>query len=294
MTLHVSHSTHTVDVPGARLHYEVRGADSAVRRGGALLFVIGSPMAAAEFAPLADALASDHTVVTYDPRGFAGSPIDNPDDADQPSTPEQRAGDVVAILDDLGTESADLFGSSGGAVTGLALVALYPGRVRTLIAHEPPLTELLPDAEEQWAATKDITDTFRTDGFHAAWMKFMLNAGFDMGGAEGDGSSQGAPVPSDRELAEATRFFVHDLEPTTRYVPDAAAVNAGATRVVIGIGADSSRLLTYRTSMATAELLGVSCVEFPGDHGGFMGAPVAFAGRLREVLACDFGARVSR
>jgi hypothetical protein len=169
--------------------------------------------------------------------------------------------------------------------------------VRTLIAHEPPLTELLPDAEEQWAATKGITDTFRTDGFHAAWMQFMVNAGFDM---ENDGEFDtgapdagvhdegGEPVPakpSEKELAEATRFFVHDLEPTTRYVPDAAAVNAGAARVVIGIGVDSSRLLTYRTSVATAELLGCPTVEFPGDHGGFMGAPDAFAKRLREVLA---------
>jgi pimeloyl-ACP methyl ester carboxylesterase len=287
MTITDGITTRSLDVPGARLHYEVRGS-------GPLLFVIGSPMAAAEFAPLADALAADHTVVTYDPRGFAGSPIDDPD---QPSTPQQRAGDVVAILDDLGAESADLFGSSGGAVTGLALVAMHPGRVRTLIAHEPPLTELLPDAEEQWAATKGITDTFRTDGFHAAWMQFMVNAGFDM---ENDGEFDtgapdagvhdegGEPVPaepSEKELAEATRFFVHDLEPTTRYVPDAAAVNAGAARVVIGIGVDSSRLLTYRTSVATAELLGCPTVEFPGDHGGFMGAPDAFAKRLREVLA---------
>jgi pimeloyl-ACP methyl ester carboxylesterase len=287
MTITDGITTRSLDVPGARLHYEVRGS-------GPLLFVIGSPMAAAEFAPLADALAADHTVVTYDPRGFAGSPIDDPD---QPSTPQQRAGDVVAILDDLGAESADLFGSSGGAVTGLALVAMHPGRVRTLIAHEPPLTELLPDAEEQWAATKGITDTFRTDGFHAAWMQFMVNAGFDM---ESDGEFDtgapdagvhdegGEPVPaepSEKELAEATRFFVHDLEPTTRYVPDAAAVNAGAARVVIGIGVDSSRLLTYRTSVATAELLGCPTVEFPGDHGGFMGAPDAFAKRLREVLA---------
>jgi pimeloyl-ACP methyl ester carboxylesterase len=283
MTITDGISTRSLDVPGARLHYEVRGS-------GPLLLVIGSPMAAAEFASLADALASDHTVVTYDPRGFAASPIDDPD---QPSTPEQRAGDVVAILDDLGAESADLFGSSGGAVTGLALVAMHPGRVRTLIAHEPPLTELLPDAAEQWAATQGITDTFRTAGFHAAWMQFMVNAGFDVGfdGDAPDGAAHdktGAPVPaepSEKELAEATRFFVHDLEPTTRYVPDAAAVGAGAARVVIGIGEDSSRLLTYRTSTATAELLGCPTVEFPGDHGGFMGAPEAFAQRLRDVLA---------
>jgi pimeloyl-ACP methyl ester carboxylesterase len=285
MTITDGITTRSIDVPGARLHYEVRGGDSAEPR----LFVIGSPMGAAEFGPLADALASDRTVVTYDPRGYGRSPLDNPDDPDQPSSPEQRAGDVVAILDDLGAESADLFGSSGGAVTGLALVALHPGRVRTLIAHEPPLTELLPDAEEQWAATKGIMDTFRTDGFHAAWYQFMVNAGFDMSAPDGEVQDKsGGPVPSEpstKELAEATRFFVHDLEPTTRYVPDAAAVNAGATRVVIGIGEDSRHLLTYRTSAATAELLGAESATFPGDHGGFLGAPVEFADTLRKVLA---------
>src|SRR4051812_31010613 len=152
----------SLDVPGARLHYEVRGR-------GPLLFVIGSPMAAAEFAPLAHALATDHTVVTYDPRGFAGSPVDDPDG---PSNPDLRADDVAAILDAIGAPSADVFGSSGGAVPGLALVTRPPGRVGTLIAHEPPLLELLPDAEAQRVATADIVETFRTEGLQAAWMKF--------------------------------------------------------------------------------------------------------------------------
>src|SRR6202048_4509431 len=169
MTLSSTATVRSVTVPGARLHYEVRGE-------GTLLRVGGSPMGAAEFAPLADALASDHTVVTYDPRGIAGSTIDDPE---QDSTPELRAGDVAApILDDLGAESADVFGSSGGAVTGLALVVRHPGRVRTLIAHEPPLLELLPDAAQQRANTQDIIDTYRTDGMQLAWFKFMVNAGF--------------------------------------------------------------------------------------------------------------------
>ncbi|MFC0850157.1 alpha/beta fold hydrolase [Streptomyces noboritoensis] len=137
-------TTHTLDVPGARLHYEVRGS-------GPLLLVMGAPMDAGVFAPLADALASDHTVVTHDPRGISGSTLDDPG---QDSTPELRADDVAALLDALGAETADVFGSSGGAVTGLALVARHPGRVGTLIAHEPPVMELLPDAAEQRAATE--------------------------------------------------------------------------------------------------------------------------------------------
>jgi pimeloyl-ACP methyl ester carboxylesterase len=265
----------SIDVPGARLHYEVRGS-------GPLLLVIGSPMAAAEFAPLAHAMATDHTVVTYDPRGFAGSPVDDPDG---PSNPDLRADDVVAILDDLGVESADVFGSSGGAVTGLALVTRHPGRVGVLVAHEPPLLELLPDAEQQRAATQDIIDTFRSEGLQAAWMKFMVNAGFDLA-ALGDGppEPQGEPVNPAQELAEGARFFVHDLAPTTQYLPDFGALRASASRIVIGLGVESGHLMTQRTSVAVAQRLGVDTTAFPGDHGGFLGAPGEFANRLRVVL----------
>jgi pimeloyl-ACP methyl ester carboxylesterase len=271
MTLPSTATTHTVTVPGARLHYEVRGA-------GPLVLVIGSPMASAEFAPLADALSGDHTVVTYDPRGYANSPVDDPA---APSGVEQRADDVAAILDDLGAESADVFGSSGGAVTGLALAARHPGRVRILVAHEPPMLELLPDAAEQRANTEAIVDTFHRDGFGAAWMHFMSNAGFDV--SPGD-APPGPPEPSEDEAREAARFFEIDMYPTTRYQPDIDALKHGPTRVVVGIGVESGRLLTYRTSVALAQLLGSTPVEFPGDHGGFMGAPTEFAETLRSAL----------
>src|SRR3954471_24572829 len=188
MTLPSTATTHSVTVPGARLYYEVRGA-------GPLVLVIGSPMASADFASLADALAGDHTVVTYDPRGHANSTIDNPD---EDSTAESRADDIAAILDDLGAQSADVFGSSGGAVTGLTLVTRHPGRVRTLVAHEPPLLELLPDAAAQRANTDAIIDTFHTAGVHAAWYQFMITWVFDMTAPDGV-PVQSPPEPSDDE-----------------------------------------------------------------------------------------------
>jgi pimeloyl-ACP methyl ester carboxylesterase len=272
MTLSSTATTRPVTVPGARLYYEVRGS-------GPLVLVIGSPMVSAEFAPLAAALASDHTVVTHDPRGYAASTVVDPD---APCTVEQRADDVKAILDDLGAESADLFGSSGGAVTGLALAARYPGRVRTLVAHEPPLLELLPDAAKQRANTQAIIDTFHRDGFEAAWMHFMRNAGFDV---SPDDAPSGSAEPSDDEIRQTARFFDIDLRPTCFYKPDIEALKAGPSRIVVGIGVDSGKLLTYRTSTALAQLLGTTPVEFPGDHGGFMGAPEDFAETLRQLLA---------
>ncbi|TYB50471.1 alpha/beta hydrolase [Nonomuraea sp. PA05] len=256
---------HTLRRPDVRLRYEVRGS-------GPLLVVTGAPMAAADFAPLAEALASDHTVVTHDPRGMSGSVLDDPT---QDSTPELRADDLAAIIEALGAESADVFGSSGGAVTGLALVARHPGRVRTLVAHEPPCVELLPDAGEQRAAVDDMIETFHRDGLWAAFAKFMGNAGFE----EGEDSG---PPPSEQMVADSSRFFAHELRGTTRYVPDVAALRAG--RVVVGVGAESGQLVTYRTSVELAGRIGTTPVEFPGDHGGFMAHPEEFAQVLRKVL----------
>jgi pimeloyl-ACP methyl ester carboxylesterase len=272
MTLPSTASTHTVTVPGARLYYEVRGA-------GPLVLVIGSPMASADFASLADALSSDHTVVTYDPRGYANSTVDDPNEG---STPESRADDIVAILDDLGAESADVFGSSGGAVTGLALVARHPGRVRTLVAHEPPVLELLPDAARHRADTESIIDTFRSEGLHAAWYQFMVTAGFDMSAPSDGAPIEAPPEPTEQEMREATQFFNHELRATTQYLPDIAALKAA--RVVVGLGVASGRLVTDQTSRVLAELLGSTPVEFPSDHGGFMDAPEDFADTLRGVL----------
>jgi pimeloyl-ACP methyl ester carboxylesterase len=280
MTMPSTATTRSLAVPGARLHYEIRGAvDFAARRADPPLLVIGSPMASADFASLADALACDRTVVTYDPRGHANSTIDDPEEE---STPEQRADDIVAILDDLGADSADVFGSSGGAVTGLALVARHPGRVRALVAHEPPLLELLPDALQQRANTDDIVATFQAAGLQAAWYKFMVNAGFDMTMPAKMPTEQ--TEPTEQDVREATRFFEHEMRPTTRYLPDIDALKNGPSRVVIGIGVDSGRLLTDRTSRALAALLGSTPAEFPGDHGGFLAAPEEFAEALHKVL----------
>lgn len=267
-------TTHTLDVPGARLHYEVRGS-------GPLLLVLGSPMGAVMFSGLADALADDHTVVTTDPRGISRSTLD---DVEQDTDPDLRADDMVAVLDALGADSADVFGSSGGAMTGLAMVVRHPGRVRTLVAHEPPALELLPDAAAQRAATDAVVAAYHEGGPDAAWLQFMINAGFDVdtsGGAPAGPPGESSP----QELADAARFFLHDVQPTTRWRPDVAALAAGPSRVVVGIGADSGALITHRTSTELAERLGTAPVEFPGDHGGFLDHTAEFAEVLRKALA---------
>src|SRR3954447_4172988 len=105
-------TTHALDVPGARLHHELRGS-------GPLVALVGAPMDATAFAPLADLLAADHTVLTTDPRGINRSPVDHPD---RDSAPEERADDLAALLRHVDAGPAAVLGSSGGAVAVLSLV----------------------------------------------------------------------------------------------------------------------------------------------------------------------------
>jgi hypothetical protein len=96
--------------------------------------------------------------------------------------------------------------------------------------------------------------------------------------AEDDGSRDD-PLLSDRSWA------------VSDYRPDAGALAAAPTRIVIAVGEESTDVLTGRTSVATAELLGRPATVFPSHHGGFLdgehgyaGEPEAFARKLRDVL----------
>ncbi|MDT0327671.1 alpha/beta fold hydrolase [Nocardiopsis lambiniae] len=266
--------THTLKTPDGTLYYEVRGSGPAV-------VLTGAPMDAGPFEALADLLATERTVITHDPRGIGRSPLDDPA---QDSTPELRADDLVALLDAVGVERADLLGSSGGAVTTLAAATRHPGRFGTIVAHEPPLLELLPNAVEQRASTEEIIATYHRDGIMAAFGAFMVNAGFPLP-EEGEGQAPPEQEPGEQESADAHRFFAHELRGTTRHVPDVEALREGPARVVVGLGVESAILLTDRTSRALAKALGVEPVMFPGGHGGFEDDPRGFAEVLRRVLS---------
>jgi clorobiocin biosynthesis protein CloN7 len=255
----------TVDVAGARLHYDVSGT-------GPVLMLLGAPMPAGGFAAIEPLLAEDYTVVRYDPRGIGRSTR-----GDAEATPDVLADDVHHVLSAVGDEPAYVFGSSGGGVTGLALAARHPEQVRTLVAHEPPLVELLPESAEVMAGFEDVYAINRGEGSDAAMRKFFTLAGFQAG----PGAS---PTPSTPEEVARNDYFLSHMAPwTTRYRPDFAAL--GAANVVVGGGLTSKGQLAHRTATAFAEQLGTPLTEFPGDHIGFIFEPEPFARQLRGLFA---------
>jgi clorobiocin biosynthesis protein CloN7 len=240
--------------------------------------LIGHPMGVLGFTAIAQLLSEDYTVVTYDPRGFARSTID---DRAQDAEPDVLADDVRRVLEAVGDGPAHVFGSSGGAVTGLALVARHPSQVRTLVAHEPPVALLLPEADEARAGMHDIYDTYRNDGTGAAWARFFTFTGMNPP-PRGDDAT---PQPSAEAVATSERFFGHGLLPIALYQPDFSALEGGPARVVVAGGTTSKGEFAQRTAAALAERLATSLIDFPGGHAGFASDARVFAPVLRRTLA---------
>ena len=283
-------TTHTLEVPGAVLTYDVRagtGGDTPV------LLLIGSPMGAAGFATLASHFR-ERTVVTYDPRGVERS---RKTDGVIESTPEQHADDLHAVIDAAsGGRPVDLFANSGGAVNALALVARHPNDVRLLVAHEPPLAQLVPDREAALAACAAIHDTYLRAGFGPALAQFISLVGHK-GEIPSDWASQPPPDPAMFGLPTADdgsrddALVGQNIITCTHDEPDIDALRAAPTTIVVAVGAESEGELAHRGGEALAQRLGLTPETFPSDHGGFLGGeygqtgkPDEFAAKLREVI----------
>jgi pimeloyl-ACP methyl ester carboxylesterase len=281
--------THTLDAPGAVLHYDVRSNDASSEP---VLLLIGSPMGAAGFVTLAGHF-TDRTVVTYDPRGAGRS---KRTDGASRSTTEEHADDLHRLIDALDAGPVDIFASSGGAINALALVARHPEQVRTLVAHEPPTAQELPDREPALAACEGIHETYQREGYGPAMAKFIalvsyegpIPAGFaDQPGP--DPANFGMPVTDDGSRDDPLVGL--NMPSTPGYGPDFSALRAAPTRIVVGVGAQSGQQLAGRAAVAVAGRLGTAPVTFPGGHDGFLGGefgstgePEAFAATLRKVL----------
>jgi pimeloyl-ACP methyl ester carboxylesterase len=263
--------------------------------------MIGSPAGAGGFPSLAGHF-TDRTVVTYDPRNN-GEGRSTADDPSLPITAEVQADDVHAVIEAIGGGPVDMFASSGGAIVSLALVAKYPGDVRTLVAHEPPFASLVPDREQALAANRAIYDAYMAGGAGVGMGKFMqivMHGGEltpEVVSAPGfDPAMFGMPAGED-DGVRTDLMLAHNVLYLTSFEPDFDALRRAPTRIVVAVGEDSNGNLAQRGGEAAAKRLGQEAVKFPGDHGGFMGGeygqppgkPAEFAAKLREVLATQAG-----
>jgi pimeloyl-ACP methyl ester carboxylesterase len=274
-------------VNGATLHYEVRGS------GPLLLLIPGGTGGAASFDGMADDLAADHTVATYDPRGMSRSTLDDPE-AEQYVA--EHADDAFRLLELLSPgEPARVFGASSGAIAALHLLAAHPERVHLLVAHEPPVVEVLPDAADHRALIARVRETFRAQGLAPAMAVFAAGLRKDADTTGGNTEQATEPKaelrlpPQAAARAERTMadlpYFVGRIVPSfMSYAPDLDRLSALSDRLVLAAGQDSRGELPYRPAAFLAERFGTELLPFPGGHLGLTTHPAEFGELLRKTF----------
>ncbi|GHG65299.1 alpha/beta fold hydrolase [Streptomyces griseocarneus] len=269
-------TTGTLRVPGARLHYEVRGT------GPVLLLIPGGGGDAGVFEPLSAGLTDRCTVVTYDPRGYSRSPLDGPA---RDQRVEEQSDDARRLLDHLSDGPASVFGSSSGAVVAMDLLVRHPERLRRVVAHEPPLFGVLPDAARHRAMVEGVYGTYRAEGAHAGMAAFGRAVG--MGDFEMPSPGELPPPFAaliERLVSNQPYFLEHELRQFTSFLPDVPALRDRSAKLVLAGGRDGRDNLPYRPATELAAQLATEVVDFPGGHSGYTDQPAEFAALLCEVL----------
>jgi len=287
-------TTHTLDVPGAVLTYDVRLPDAP--GGHPPLFLLGSPMAASGFTQLLGHL-DDRAVVMYDPRGTERSTLAPDGEVSVALHADDFHHVVQAARAEIGGGPVDVFASSGGAVNVLPWIVDHPDELGTVVAHEPPLWALLEDRDVQRQVTRDIVETYQRDGFGPAMAKFIQVSMQDAPLTE-EYLAQPAPdpamfgLPTEDDGSRDDLLLNGNMKALPWFEPDLDALRRTTVRLVPAVGEQGPGTMPRRGGEALAAALGLDVAVFPGDHGGFAANewspgndPAAFAARLREVLA---------
>jgi pimeloyl-ACP methyl ester carboxylesterase len=256
------------------LHYDVRGT------GPVLLVVPGGAGHPMGLDRMTERLADRFTVVTYDPLGLAHGRLGLPVEEQRVEAWSDGARRVLEAVLPAG-ETAYVVGFSSGGIAALDLLARHPARLRHVVAHEPPVVEVLLDAARQRSMFAEVVGTYRAAGLKAAGAR--LAAGLEgrppAAVPEGERPSPGA------ELSTPMGVFLTRVLPSfTAYEPDMTALKAASARLTLAAGVDSRDKLLHRTATSAAGLTGAAFTEFPGGHIGAAEHPEECAKRLTDVL----------
>ena len=267
---------HLAEIPGGSIYYRVEG------HGPTLVLAGGGPSNADTLQPLANKLATDHTVVSYDRRGYSRSRLDHPG---APASIAQHADDLRRLIADLGPEPVSVFGTSFGALIALELAAIAPGSIETLIVHEPPLGQVLSGEHRQAFDLNLDAEPDAGSALNAIAASIGVTRGHLPATGVAEGSAEGSPAgrpgsnPADVEL-----FIRRDAPAIGDYRLDLGRLSALSGRIAVTGSQDGRDFYPYQCALHLARHLGTSLIELPGNHAGMIQHPAEFAARLRALL----------
>jgi pimeloyl-ACP methyl ester carboxylesterase len=258
-----------VAVGPVQLYYEVRG------RGPPLLLIMGATGDAGHFSTVADQVADEFTVVTYDRRGNSRS--------SRPpgwgtTTPEEQAGDAAGLLRALELAPAAVFGTSSGAICALSLLIRERELVRAAILHEPPMLSVLERRDEVRALIAQLIDAGMAAGGPPRGLERFWR--FVAGDPNWEGLEAGL---RERMLGNAETFL--NVERTLEcYRPDDATLAAITTPVQVLVSEECAPFIA-EIGEWLALRIGVEVSSTPGTHTPYQDQPHELSETIRSFLA---------
>jgi pimeloyl-ACP methyl ester carboxylesterase len=258
-----------VIVNGTELYHEIRGT------GAPLLLIMGATGDGGHYDVLADLLADEFTVITYDRRGNGRSPVPA---GWKTTSPEEQADDAAGLLTALVRSPAAVFGTSSGANFALCLLARHPAAVCGAVLHEPALFAFLDDLDAVRAPLKArIQSAMETGGPPAATEDFWRYMAGD------EAWNKLAPDLRERMRASSNTLFDIELGTHERYLPDDETLAAIAPRVRLLVSADGLPVYT-EAARKLGQRLGQDVETTPGAHAAYHDQPLELAQAVRPLL----------
>jgi pimeloyl-ACP methyl ester carboxylesterase len=258
-----------VEVNGTELYREVRGS------GPAVLLIMGATGDGGHFERLAESLADEFTVVTYDRRGNGRSPRPPGWTA---TSAEEQADDAAALLKTLALAPAAVFGTSLAGVIALCLVLRHPQLVSGAILHEPAFWSLFDDPEDVKRRTAAaVAEGIRSGGPREGIERFYR---FVAGDANWEGLD---PELRERVRAGAETYLEVERGAFASYLPDEATLARIETPIQLLVGGGSLPEFA-QAARRLAPRLGIEITSTPGTHFGYLDHPVELAETVRPFL----------
>lgn len=245
-----------VAVNGVELYYEIRRSD-----GPALLMIPGGAWDGGMFDLIADRLAQEYTLICYDCRGLARSPKPAGWET-MTSSVADHADDAAGLLEALGFAPALVFGTSGGAIVLLELLARHPEVVRGAVIHEPPVGE--PGRH----TLRAIGEMLVQEGVSAAdLMKLVC----------GEVAAQAIPTVWNR-MSNDVGEIAHRWFPVwMNYEVPEDALARTKVPIITAVGRETAdnpvAAPMIEATTGIAKLTGSEMTQLPGGHQGFVEYP---------------------
>jgi pimeloyl-ACP methyl ester carboxylesterase len=258
-----------LEVNGATIYHEVRGS------GPSMLFIQGAFGDGGTYEQVAELLADEFTVVTYDRRANSRSP--RPTSWESTST-EEQADDAASLIEALDIAPAAVFGNSGGAIIGLNLIIRHPHLLRGAILHDPAMFSVLSSPEDvmepiQQAVEKGMREGGPRGG-GASFLRFF---------AGDEAFEHLEPELRERMLGNAEVFFGLEFGTIGPYRPHKGSLAAVDVPVRVMAGTESPPPLVA-VARWLADRLNVELERLPGGHTPYFDRPEEMAETIRPLF----------